>query len=71
MMEWLPIETAPKSNRYILLHGDGSAISDCTYVGSWDSEDSRWIIMGGYGEYLEPYFWMPLPAPPITPPEVK
>jgi hypothetical protein len=68
MMEWKPIETAPKDGTRILVfdreyHGE---IAACEFNKEWG-----WVERGldyatevwGYGE-MEPTHWMPLPQPP-------
>lgn len=68
---WLPIETAPKDGRAVLLFGilpgshgysDDSLIMS---VGGWSGE--RWgaeANNGRFVRFLEPTHWMPLPNPP-------
>jgi len=65
MMEWQPIETAPK---------DGSSILTCRYnntfhtwdmaVVSWNGETWKVIPTKDYRLSLLGTHWMPLPEPP-------
>lgn len=63
MMEWQPIETAPKDGTQILAY-DKSCI-ECIYfdedanlwVQSWEGDED-------YGLLNDPVAWMPLPKPP-------
>ena len=69
MMEWQPIETAPKDGAEILIT-DGQTVA----VVSWNEYAAElydgigWTDMGemGWGGMVgaEPTHWMPLPAPP-------
>ena len=63
---WQPIETAPKGGTYILLFGmhTRSALS-VMIVARWDG-DTWQSSDDGYGAYIEPTHWMPLPEPPKT-----
>jgi Protein of unknown function (DUF551) len=64
-MDWQPIETAPKekNGRYLLLFGDGEAISQSTYIGFFNY-DNDWQLFGAPYTKLQPTHWMPLPNPP-------
>ena len=53
---WLPIETAPKDGRAILV----SVFPSVLYVSWWQS--GGWTFFGSYR--VAPQHWMPLPAPP-------
>jgi hypothetical protein len=65
-VDWQTIETAPKDGTYILVYGKHSRAIG--YPGrqltvrwdgqAWESADD------GYGVYLTPTHWMPLPKPP-------
>jgi len=61
---WMPIETAPKDGRVILVHG-------CWYPGDlgraiaftyWHDEDRAWVFDGE--EMMVMLYWMPLPEAP-------
>lgn len=64
MTDWKPIETAPKDGAWLLLFGRHSrhavnAMIVCRWCGDcWESSDD------GYGAYILPTHWMPLPPPP-------
>ena len=58
MTEWLPIETAPKDGRSVLLYQDGSIETGFWYVGSLYQ---HWECFKGI---MDPTHWMPLPKPP-------
>jgi hypothetical protein len=55
-MDWQPIETAPKDERYVLLWND-----ETVGIGWWDRREWCWN-----GECFvcvpQPTHWMPLPA---------
>lgn len=77
MMQWQPIETAPRDGRSVLVAGgtysydaecfpedrpfDGVWIARCIHTGEWE---------GPYGSeydaqyWLKPEWWMPLPDAP-------
>ena len=63
-MKWQPIETAPRDGTYILLFGRHSRRGGLIQItarwggGDWESADD------GYGAYIIPTHWMPLPDPP-------
>lgn len=63
--DWLPIETAPKDEgRHILLHGNGSNFTDCSFVGYWTTykeKEPGWQMMSSK-IHVEPTLWMPLPT---------
>lgn len=65
--EWLPIETAPKTSRAILVHcSDRKNTYTACYgkVGGFLQADG-WRHFGGGGDMTEePTHWMPLPPPP-------
>jgi hypothetical protein len=74
MMDWQPIETAPKDGTNVLLYATWMDIS----VGKF-YRDERWRLTADgflakesegdtYTEYFEvaPTHWMPLPPKPIT-----
>ena len=68
---WMPIETAPKDGKAVLLFGilPGSLgyneDSFVMSVGGWSGE--RWgaeANNGRFVRFLKPTHWMPLPPPP-------
>jgi len=62
MMEWQPIETAPKTGRSRLVW---TPRYRNTYLVVW--RDEGWEFFGGPGrlnELDQPTHWMPLPDPP-------
>lgn len=64
--EWLPIETAPKDGRDILLAVVERGFMKCA-VGGWDDEEESWVedFRGkGNFNYVPATHWMPLPAAP-------
>jgi hypothetical protein len=62
-MKWQPIETAPMmQGEWLLGHGDGLNIWDCTFVMEWD-DDEGWIEV--YSDVcVKPTHWMLLPVAP-------
>lgn len=67
MMEWQPIETAPKDGTAILLYCTKFYFGSGVYLGSWAG---TFFEVCTEGETDFPYsddgatHWMPLPAPP-------
>ncbi len=62
--QWRPIETAPKDQTYILIYNDCESI----YVGQWIGDELQWSNGDVCGpDYINPTYWMPLPAPPVDP----
>jgi len=59
LLEWQPIETAPKDYTYVLLW-DGS----WHWIGIWDEDFGKWEVDGERHEDLIHTHWMPLPPPP-------
>lgn len=60
MNEWKPIETAPKDGTPVLCVDRGPF----PYVAEWAPIHRAWV--GADGMFWEPYYWMDLPAPPLT-----
>lgn len=79
-MEWLPIESAPKDGRTLLLgcfnsHGNwrtmrGEWVTQETIDNYWEEPDNcepGWYEVAVESEVcwaIQPTHWMPLPAPP-------
>jgi hypothetical protein len=63
-MNWLPIETAPKDGRDILIGGDWSYVTGVLMAswGEYDGQVAGWVDMMGDG--YAPTHWMPLPGAP-------
>jgi len=61
MMEWQPIETAPKDDTAMLLACEFLENDWRIKVGGWRTDKSDWNI---FGASWEPTHWMPLPEPP-------
>lgn len=77
MMEWQPIETAPKDGTWILVYGKGTEDEDeprqiavAQYTNYLNSSITAWHWQfawcdGGHlGYFSEPTHWMPLPSKP-------
>lgn len=69
MMEWQPIETAPKDGTHILGYADTveeMAVINC--LPTW--HDDEWSLSvsckPASDNYFRPTHWMPLPKPPKT-----
>lgn len=70
IMQWQPIETAPRDGTRVLLYGDivgpmkGDRWPDRMEVASLDDEDAgcHWPLQ--YWLSMDPTHWMPLPDPP-------
>jgi hypothetical protein len=56
MMEWQPIETAPKSGRDMILLLTQSRFPQVAFSNTW------WT--SGFSVECKPTHWMPLPPPP-------
>jgi hypothetical protein len=65
MMDWQPIETAPKDGSFVLAYNAGSMFQDMVEETMWIVQFSggRWRIALD-GQSAQPTHWMPLPAPP-------
>ena len=64
-MEWQPIESAPKDGTWLMFFGEPARTSSQCMIGRWDV--SSWESADdGYGMYLEPTHWMPLPPCPSS-----
>ncbi len=64
MMDWMPIETAPKDGRGILAFINEEWIEGMF----WNGGEWSYLSYGDitrYGRY-QPTHWMPLPAPPTN-----
>jgi hypothetical protein len=63
LIEWQPIDTAPKDGTKILTCGPKSG----RYVSVWNKNGMNWAEAGGeeYWTYNDPTHWMPLPDKPI------
>ena len=60
MMEWQPIETAPKGARYIWI-SDGKR----SMIGYFSEMFKQWETLDGPRTVIRnPTHWMPLPDPP-------
>ena len=59
---WLPIESAPRDRRPILVWtGDDCR---CNYAVVWyDEESGEWE---DHAQFYAPTHWQPLPAPPVA-----
>ena len=68
VMNWQPIETAPKDGTWVLLSGGHPDFDDCKKEIKSFSMEMRvfWLDDAPYqwSEYNEPTHWMPLPNPP-------
>lgn len=63
MSDWLPIETAPE-RQWVLVHGKRARTSSQCMVAMLDAEWGWESADDGYGMYIKPTHWMPLPPPP-------
>ena len=68
MMEWQPIETAPKDSTIVLLYGLCVDWASAGVTMGYFNEDYGWRSQetDGYNDpfLLQPTHWMPLPEPP-------
>ena len=64
-IDWLGIESAPKSRFAILVHCPDIK---CTFCATWDDITNEWRHFGGSSYPIEwPIsHWMPIPSPPNT-----
>lgn len=66
--QWLPIESAPKDGRLVLLYPSRGWAEDVNCdceVGYWDQFTNTWLAYGPTAEdYTGATHWMPLPAAP-------
>jgi len=67
MMEWMPIETAPKDESVIILgftphpRMEGSRR---VFEGRWNFAQQTWTSVNGFLLFTGATDWMPLPPPP-------
>lgn len=71
MMDWQPIETAPKDGRLILMATSpyekvGTPTWSGMYCAYWNEQDDEWHFHRE-GIVRNPVHWMDLPAPPKQP----
>lgn len=59
MIDWQPIETAPKDGSHIL----AAASSGFRYIVLWDEDRCHWVRQDNETPCF-PHNWQPLPAPP-------
>ncbi len=72
MMEWQPIETAPKDGTSVLLYGTPTQTREVNFTkpvrltGYWDEIDSSWCSTTAdwTGPFIEATKWQPLPEAP-------
>lgn len=71
MMEWQPIETAPKDGTELILFDEMVCIGSWRNDWNFQDEPKQWFdntfddYSCGYGSTpLKPTHWMPLPEPP-------
>jgi hypothetical protein len=63
MMEWQPIETAPKDGTWVLVIDETDGAVE---IAQWSVFFGRWKL-NGYGLFFDnPTYWIPLPSPPTT-----
>ena len=62
MMEWQPIETAPKDGTWVLVcQGQNNIIRSA----KWSIDYDHWEVSSGAMSYIAGVtHWMPLPEPP-------
>ena len=80
-MTWQPIETAPKTDEWILCYGqacDEDGDDPRIFTACWTNWRNGKTLKGGHWQFAwfdggyygrcEPTHWMPLPEPPETKP---
>ncbi len=66
VMEWQPIETAPKDGTGMLtIRSNGHIAKGTWYDNPFGRKDT--VIDTATGKWWSVTHWMPLPAPPVTP----
>lgn len=64
MMQWRPIEDAPRDTKTtVLLALQSGAV---TMARRWSADHNVWHGLDGEADYRAPIHWMPLPKPPHT-----
>ena len=69
MSKWQPIETAPKTDKDILVaYRDGYFGDMAVTKTNWDEVNNKWSKLFS-NEYIQdiPTHWMPVPKPPSMP----
>jgi hypothetical protein len=64
VMEWQPIETAPKDGTDVLLWVPDGTYFSLMMTGSYEGEDMGWCDNARGSPGFDPTHWMPLPPPP-------
>lgn len=74
-IEWQPIETAPRGNRYILTIVEGrhpeTGVPYVPVTAKYDLDLGEWITLPNQNDFEEtadeftPTHWRPLPPPPV------
>lgn len=65
MMEWQPIETAPKDGTEILIYSEIEGVRSSYFEhGMW--QKGSWFSKPEERERAKPKKWMPLPKPPAV-----
>ena len=69
MIDWQPIETAPKDGEVVMLYWPTMSITAYPATGFNHGDEYGWTLNSwrDYGE-VYPTHWMPLPPAPIPPP---
>lgn len=68
MMEWQPIETAPRDGTRVLLGYEGAADYD---ICVWHAALGNWFNEYSHPVPITPTHWMPLPDPPPPHPSAR
>ena len=66
MMEWQPIETAPKDGTFVTAAAESKTFFRFPYPMKqrWNEEKGKWEANDGHTYDPQPTHWMPLPKPP-------
>jgi Protein of unknown function (DUF551) len=58
MMDWKPIETAPKDGTCVIVATETRIVGEAFFSRKWCWQDGDTMV-------AKPTHWMPLPAPPV------
>ena len=70
LMDWQPIETAPKDGRWVLVCGGNWRVIMAWYALNPRIDRAYWKVSDEWDDYEladdQPTHWMPLPEPPVN-----
>jgi len=62
--KWMPIESAPRDGKIILIYGPDENPYSRIKIGRWSEILKSWVSTHYISGYYKPTHWHPLPEPP-------